>query len=301
MEIMQKYICLINNYNYAKYLSQCLDSVFKQSTPFHKVIVVDDGSIDGSKDIIAEYQKNYVNLYAILKKNGGQLSTFNASLEFIEDNSQIFLLDSDDIYPSNYLEICKKMVGHRFPDFTYSSALRFTDESNIKINTAEAKTGNNELFTKTSALTRSRRCWIGNPTSCISLSSELFKKILPYPYPDDFKTRADDAIIFASSLVGAQKLALLSVQIGYRMHQDNNFSGKKISESQAKKHDDAINRLFNYYCYNFQLDENPSVKEFFSELNLLNKSQKNALRLPNYYKLWNRLIRKRYFKIFERF
>jgi glycosyltransferase involved in cell wall biosynthesis len=268
--------------------------VFNQSVAFEKVIVVDDGSTDYSKDIIANYQKKHFNLHAIIKTNGGQLSTFNASIEMIDDNSQVFLLDSDDIYPANYLELCKKIVGDNFPDFTYTSTLRFTDESKNKINTAQAEAKNNILFPKTSALTRSRRCWIGNPTSCISLSSTLFKKILPYPYPEDFKTRADDAIIFASSLVGAQKLALPSIQIGYRIHQNNNFSGTNISESQSKKHDIAINRLFKYYCYTFMLDENPSVKEFFSEIILLNEVQRNDLRLPNYYKLWNRLIRKRY-------
>jgi glycosyltransferase involved in cell wall biosynthesis len=293
---MTKNICLINNYNYSAYLPQCLDSVFGQSMPFNKVIVVDDGSTDNSKNVIAGYQSKYTNLNAILKCNEGQLSTFNAALELIDDDSQVFFLDSDDVYPVNYLELCKQMAGPSFPDFTYVSTLRFNNETEDRVKNALAESGKNELFPKTSALTRSRRCWIGNPTSCISISSALFKKIFPYPYPEDFVTRADDAIIFASSLIGAQKLALLSIQIGYRTHQNNNFYGKKISEAESKKHDAAIDKLFKHYCSIFLLDEHPSVKEFFSEISLLNKGQKSDLKLPNYYKLWSRLIRRRYLR-----
>ena len=293
---MVKNICLINNFNYSAYLPQCLDAVFNQSLPFDKVIVVDDGSTDASKEIIAAYKKSHENLYSILKINEGQLSTFNAAVEFIDDHAQIFLLDADDIYPVDYLELCNKKVGGKFPDLTYCSTLCFTNDEADTVATALARVEKNELFKKTSALTRSRRCWIGNPTSCISISSSLFKKVFPYPYPEDFRSRADDAIIFASSIIGAQKLALPSLQIGYRTHLNNNFFGKKISESQSKLHDAAVNRLFAYYCSKFQLDEHPSLKEFFSELRLLNRSQRKNLNLPNTYKLLNRLIRKRYFK-----
>lgn len=219
-------ICLINNYNYSSYLQECLESVFYQSEPFDKVIVVDDGSTDSSHDVIRKYQKKYLNLYSVLKENQGQLSTFNAALELISDNSQVFLLDSDDIFPRDYLYLIKQKFNYHFPDFTYTRALKFADEDVTKIITSLASDEPNETFHKTSALTRNHRCWLGNPTSCISISSSLFKKIFPYPFPGDFITRADDVIVYASSIIGAEKVSIPSLMIGYRTHQNNNFLGE---------------------------------------------------------------------------
>ena len=61
--MMTKLVCLINNYNYSEYLPECLDSVFSQTHPFYKVMVVDDGSTDESVEIIKNYQKLYKNLF----------------------------------------------------------------------------------------------------------------------------------------------------------------------------------------------------------------------------------------------
>ena len=51
---------IINNYNYARYLADCLDSALNQTRPFDQVIVVDDGSTDESRTIIEDYR--YSNL-----------------------------------------------------------------------------------------------------------------------------------------------------------------------------------------------------------------------------------------------
>jgi glycosyltransferase involved in cell wall biosynthesis len=102
---MLERICLINNFNYSKYFRQCLDSVFHQTNPFDRVIIVDDGSTDNSAEIIRSYQSQHRNLTPIFKENGGQLSTLNAAVNLDSQNSQIFLLDADDIYPPDYLQL----------------------------------------------------------------------------------------------------------------------------------------------------------------------------------------------------
>lgn len=90
---------IIDNYNYAAFISKAIDSALAQT---HKaqVIVVDDGSTDGSQDIIASYGRT---IESVLKENGGHASAFNAG--FTQAHGDIVLfLDSDDMIESNAVE-----------------------------------------------------------------------------------------------------------------------------------------------------------------------------------------------------
>ncbi len=85
---------LINNYNYGIFLRDAIDSALRQSYPNVEVVVVDDGSTDDSRDIIASYGKR---ITPVLKTNGGHASTFNAG--FAASHGDIIcLLDSDDLF-----------------------------------------------------------------------------------------------------------------------------------------------------------------------------------------------------------
>ena len=47
--------CVLPCYNHELFLKQCLDSLFKQSTPFDEIVIVDDSRADTSVKIIDEY------------------------------------------------------------------------------------------------------------------------------------------------------------------------------------------------------------------------------------------------------
>ena len=68
---------IINNYNYGRFLRGAIDSALNQTYPHTEVIVVDDGSTDGSPEVIATYKNRIV---PVLKTNGGQASTYVAAL-----------------------------------------------------------------------------------------------------------------------------------------------------------------------------------------------------------------------------
>ena len=66
------------SYNYARYLPAAIDSALAQTHPDVRVIVVDDGSTDGSPR--GRSRPTATRIDAILKENGGQASAFNAAL-----------------------------------------------------------------------------------------------------------------------------------------------------------------------------------------------------------------------------
>src|SRR5690625_8009575 len=69
---------VINNYNYARYLGAAIESALEQTHPGVEVVVVDDGSTDESREIIARYEGE---LRAIYQENQGQAAAWNRGLE----------------------------------------------------------------------------------------------------------------------------------------------------------------------------------------------------------------------------
>jgi glycosyltransferase involved in cell wall biosynthesis len=84
---------IINNYNYGRFLGEAIESALGQTYQRTEVIVVDDGSTDRSREVIAEYAGRVT---AVLKDNGGQASTCNAGFAVSRGDVVIFL-DADDL------------------------------------------------------------------------------------------------------------------------------------------------------------------------------------------------------------
>lgn len=82
-------------YNVKKYLSKCLDSLVNQTLQDIEIIVVDDGSTDGSSQIIDVYSADYKNIKVIHKENGGLMSAWTVGVR-ASQGKYIGFVDSDD-------------------------------------------------------------------------------------------------------------------------------------------------------------------------------------------------------------
>lgn len=90
-------------YNALPYLRRCIDSLLGQSYKNLEIILVDDGSTDGSNDICIEYSKSYQNVVSIRKFNGGVSSARNLGIQH-SSGEWIAFCDSDDTMPLNAIE-----------------------------------------------------------------------------------------------------------------------------------------------------------------------------------------------------
>ncbi len=90
-------------YNSSEFLSECIESVLKQTSSNWELILVDDGSTDGSGEICDEYAKKDARIKVIHKENSGQ---FDSRLCGIRASSGEYCtgLDSDDYLESNCVE-----------------------------------------------------------------------------------------------------------------------------------------------------------------------------------------------------
>jgi len=84
---------VVSSYNYGSFLAKAIESALSQTYDATDVIVVDDGSTDDSREVIARYSGRVT---AVLKENGGQASALNAGFAGSSGDVVIFL-DSDDV------------------------------------------------------------------------------------------------------------------------------------------------------------------------------------------------------------
>ena len=83
-------------YNVRAYLPACLDSLVNQTLDNYEVILVDDGSSDGSAEIIKDYCERYPELIRSIRvENGGQGRARNFAIEMARGDYLGFV-DSDD-------------------------------------------------------------------------------------------------------------------------------------------------------------------------------------------------------------
>ncbi len=119
-------------YNHAKYIAECLDSVSRQSFQSWEQIIIDDGSTDGTWDIIQQYVKNDARLHAYRQEHVGpfrMVENYNRAL-FLATGKLIAILEGDDFWPPNKLSI---QTGLHKPGviFSYGQTLIIDESSSV--------------------------------------------------------------------------------------------------------------------------------------------------------------------------
>lgn len=113
-------------YNVEKYLAECLDSAVGQTHQNKEIIIVNDGSTDGSVAIISEYQKRHSEIVVITTENRGQSCARNTGIEHATGQYIIFL-DSDDWIEKGTLEKCLLALKSHGADIALFNASAFSD------------------------------------------------------------------------------------------------------------------------------------------------------------------------------
>jgi glycosyltransferase involved in cell wall biosynthesis len=232
---------LINNYNYARFLDEAIDSALSQNYLRKEIIVVDDGSTDNSREIISRYGDRII---PIFKENGGQASAFNAGVARCRGDILCFL-DSDDFFHPDKLERVaaafyqhgtnsRPMLVHHFLAIKSHADNDLDGDVFGKIHDSPM---NLYAFAK-----RYRFLWneIG-PTTSICINRRLANRL--FPISERARISADAFIACGASLVGEAYL-LKEILGGYRIHGNNNWHGadQRISQTYSDTLQEYLNR-----------------------------------------------------------
>lgn len=91
-------------YNAAGVIEGCIDSVLRQTYPDFELLIIDDGSIDETAEIVAAKAAEDTRIRLIRQKNAGVSSARNAGMAAASGELLCFI-DSDDTVSANYLEV----------------------------------------------------------------------------------------------------------------------------------------------------------------------------------------------------
>jgi glycosyltransferase involved in cell wall biosynthesis len=143
---------VIPTFNRAGYLTRTIESVFNQTYPHYQIIIVDDGSTDGTEEVVKNLKSCRVHYYR--KENGERAAARNYGTDRANGDYVTFL-DSDDLLYPNYLQTAAEAIATQaFPPFLHL-AYEITDSQlNPKVKVDGLRSDDIGIFIK------------GNPLSC---------------------------------------------------------------------------------------------------------------------------------------
>lgn len=113
---------VIPTYNDEKYISRCLDSIEKQTYPNYEVIVVLDGSTDGTKAIAESFLTKVDNISVVYQENSGAGKARNNGIKHSK-GEYICFVDADDWLEPNALEILLDIEKKTNADYIVANAI----------------------------------------------------------------------------------------------------------------------------------------------------------------------------------
>lgn len=117
-----RYSIVITCYNQREFIEDAVESALSQRSSIREVIVVDDGSKDGSMDILKRYEKS-IRLLG-LPENRGAIEARNRGAA-LACGEYIVFLDGDDLFVPWALDVYEKLVEERRPALIASNVRYF--------------------------------------------------------------------------------------------------------------------------------------------------------------------------------
>lgn len=105
---------ILPTYNRAHMIKKSIDSVLSQTYSDFELIIIDDGSTDGTEEIISEYKDDRIVFRKLEENGGGQSKARNFGIQMAKYDYLAFE-DSDDIWYPNKLELQMKAIQNTSP------------------------------------------------------------------------------------------------------------------------------------------------------------------------------------------
>lgn len=223
-----KVTVIIAAYNAEQYLKETLESIVNQTLDDYEIIVVNDGSVDGTGDILREYEEKHEFFHVIDKENGGPSSARNAALEKA-GGRYVYFMDADDLAELDALENMYDRAEEEKADLVIAKYNIFNQYGSIAVHDLDQLVRLDEI-----PRYDERVLWT------FSLWNKLFKKSVIDAYELRFPpvSYSEDGVFTMRYVYRCGRMTGLDrVILHYRRMTDGNTNAITASVSEAKIRD----------------------------------------------------------------
>ena len=282
---------IIPVYNVAKYLSEALDSVLNQTYSNLEIIIIDDGSTDGSEKICDYYASKDSRIVVVHQNNQGLSAARNKGLD-IMTGEYVSFLDPDDVILPKFIDTLYYTIKNTYVDCVICNyATIYSEDKTIDINNKPKKELNidNGIFNNKEILSNLVDGKINMAVWNKLYKKELWKDVrfpVGYVYEDVITIYK----IFSKTYNTCITDDLLLIHRNHKNSITGTLSLKNISDFQKAHYELAeivksnINGIFNEYQYNDLCRRNLFMyisKYFVYKVNNIDNNKKIELLLKN--------------------
>ena len=254
---MPKICIIIPVYNAEKYIGDCIDSIINQSYKDFNLVLINDGSVDGSLSICEQYSKQDQRIIVFSQENKGASSARNLGLDWAmsqENFEYIAFVDSDDWVHPDYLLLLYEGVKKHGCKISMCNALR-SDTRDLQFIPCDSQT---EIITP-------EKMWCRDRNLCVVpwgkiYAAELFESIR---FPEEVRFGEDEFVSY-QVLFACETICLINAQLYIYFQSENSimrseWSPKRLAGIEALEQQldffykngyrDALHESANTYLY----------------------------------------------------
>lgn len=272
-------------YNAEKYIRQCLDSFLAYDEIKSEVICVDDGSTDGTIDILREYEKNDPRVSVITQKNAGAGAARNNGMQYASGEYLLFL-DSDDFFE---------------PEMIRQAYLKaFAEECDIVIFGSDQLIESTREFKPNNTTIKRNLLPDSEPFRAEDIRDNVFGAFIGWPWDKLFRAEfiresglkfqeqrtTNDLLFVFSAIIRAESICTMSDVFAHHRRLDD---GESLSVSREKSWDCFYKAL----C---------ALRDQLREWGVYERYERDFINYSLNFSLWNlRTIKgKAYFSLFNK-
>lgn len=272
---------IITNYNYARYIGQCIQSIDQQTYENYHCVVVDDCSTDDSVQVIekafAECRAPEKFTLISTETNGGQMAAMKKGM-LHANGPFVVMVDADDYLLNDFIHIHLKAHLGRVTVALTSSIQYQIDENGEIVGGNHHDNQNNGTFRHIYHTQLHNPFWLWATCSSMMFRRLALELAMPDNHLDKLHICADNYLVHFCNLIGGS-LLIPSIHGCYRRHGQNGFGknaiiGGHLSVGDMSEHPDhetvrkmVVERLFDIY---------PQLKRLVGEGGFLNLLMRTA-------------------------
>lgn len=256
---------IIPVYNTEKYLLPAIDSIRRQTLENLEIIIVNDGSTDGSPEIIRRVAQQDSRIKVFDQKNQGPSIARNVGIARAA-GKYIYMMDSDDLLENDALELCYRKCEAENLDFVFFDAENFYDsevENAPSLSYSHTRELKDQTYAGREVLSLQLEKYSFTPSPCLSFMRRSFLKahrLQFYPH-----ILHEDQLFTALLYLQAERVGLIRRTFFHRRMRPDSIMTRRFAWRNMSSYLTVANQL-NKYVRKQDGDTQKTVRLFLRQM-----------------------------------